>query len=636
MSLFSRLSTWYFSKKSLPYWGIILLDCCLILFSGLLVYTLNNGVLSTLDILGHLLVTLLVCLIPYLVGFRLFHTYSGIIRYSSFVDLQKVGFAVLFGLICVVVFQALTEFSPYLVYIRKRDLILSALLAMSLMWMMRVFVKYFYVSTFRVAKAERAFIYGVKQGGVSLAKSIQNQDPARFVLAGFISDMAEIGNRYLMGVKVYPNNEDLIGVMRRLQADVLLVSPLKVEAIRNNQEMVDRLIKANIKIYMTPAAQEWDGRSDLSHTQLREVNIEDLLPRDKIEIDLEAVRKQLTGKRILITGAAGSIGSEIVRQVAQFAPERMVLIDQAETPLHDVRLMMARGWPDIESYTVVSDICVRERMEELFEEHRPDYVFHAAAYKHVPMMEDNPEESVRNNVDGTRVIADLAVKYGTRKFVMVSTDKAVNPTNVMGCSKRICEIYVQSLDQAIKDGKVSGRTQFVTTRFGNVLGSNGSVIPLFKEQIKRGGPVTVTHKDIIRFFMLIPEACKLVLEAGTMGNGGEIFVFDMGKPVRIVDLAERMIRLSGVKGIEIRFTGLRDGEKLYEEVLNEEETSKPTFHPKIKIAQVRAYDYADANLQIDALVHACAVEGDMQIVKRMKEIVPEFKSQHSKYEVLDE
>ena len=639
MSLFSRLSTWYFSKKSLPYWGIILLDCCLILFSGLLVYTLNNGVLSTLDILGHLLVTLLVCLIPYLVGFRLFHTYSGIIRYSSFVDLQKVGFAVLFGLICVVVFQVLTDFSPYLVYIRKRDLILSALLAMSLMWMMRVFVKYFYVSTFRVAKAERAFIYGVKQGGVSLAKSIQNQDPARFVLAGFISDLTEIGNRYLMGVKVYPNNEDLIGVMRRLQADVLLVSPLKVEAIRNNQEMVDRLIKANIKIYMTPAAQEWDGRSDLNHTQLREVNIEDLLPRDKIEIDLEAVREQLTGKRILITGAAGSIGSEIVRQVAQFAPERMVLIDQAETPLHDVRLMMARQWSNIESYTVVSDICVRERMEELFEEHRPDYVFHAAAYKHVPMMEDNPEESVRNNVDGTRVIADLAVKYGTRKFVMVSTDKAVNPTNVMGCSKRICEIYVQSLDQAIKDGKVSGRTQFVTTRFGNVLGSNGSVIPLFKEQIKRGGPVTVTHKDIIRFFMTIPEACRLVMEAATMGEGNEIFVFEMGQAVKIVDLATRMIELAGYrpdKDIKIEFTGLRPGEKLYEEVLSDKENTIPTENQKIMIAKVRRYEYADildTYAEFEKLSRAVKI---LDTVKLMKKVVPEFKSKNSpKFEVLD-
>lgn len=415
----------------------------------------------------------------------------------------------------------------------------------------------------------------------------------------------------------------------------LLVSPLKNESIRNNPDIVEKLMDAGIHIFMFSGMQEWNGKDDLDHRQLKEVDIEDLLPRDKIEIDLNVVEKQLTGNTILVTGAAGSIGSEIVRQVAQFRPKRLVLIDQAETPLHDIRLMMARQWPNVEAETIVSDICMKERMEELFDIYRPDYVFHAAAYKHVPMMENNPGESVRNNIDGTRVIADLAVKYGTKKFVMVSTDKAVNPTNVMGCSKRICEIYVQSLDKAIKDGKIKGVTQFVTTRFGNVLGSNGSVIPLFREQIRRGGPVTVTHKDIIRFFMLIPEACKLVLEAGTMGNGGEIFVFDMGKPVRIVDLAKRMIQLSGAKDVEIKFTGLRDGEKLYEEVLNEEETTKPTFHPKIKIAQVREYDYTEVSDHIDSLVASSIQETDMQIVKRMKDLVPEFKSKHSKYEVLD-
>lgn len=317
---------------------------------------------------------------------------------------------------------------------------------------------------------------------------------------------------------------------------------------------------------------------------------------------MEAVGRLLRGQRILITGAAGSIGGEMVRQIASFAPDRLILVDQAETPLHDIRLMMARDWRDINAYTLVADIANKSRMEEIFSEHRPAYVFHAAAYKHVPMMEDNPCESVGNNVDGTRVIADLAVKYGTRKFVMISTDKAVNPTNVMGCSKRICEIYVQSLDKAIKEGHVEGVTQFVTTRFGNVLGSNGSVIPLFREQIAKGGPVTVTHPDIIRFFMLIPEACRLVLEAGTMGNGGEIFVFDMGKPVRIIDLAKRMIQLSGAKNVEVRFTGLRAGEKLYEEVLNDEEITLPTFHPKIKIAKVREYDYDTVCQDIDELV----------------------------------
>jgi len=324
-----------------------------------------------------------------------------------------------------------------------------------------------------------------------------------------------------------------------------------------------------------------------------------------------------------------------VRQIAIYHPEELILIDQAETPLHDVRLEMARKYPGLKAHTIVASIGNVSRMEKVFKQYCPDYVFHAAAYKHVPMMEDNPSEAIQNNIYGTRVMADLAVKYGTKKFVMVSTDKAVNPTNVMGCSKRICEIYVQSLDKAIKDGKVEGVTQFVTTRFGNVLGSNGSVIPLFREQIKNGGPITVTHPDIIRFFMLIPEACKLVLEAGTMGEGGEIFVFDMGKPVRIVDLAKRMIKLSGAKNMEIRYTGLRDGEKLYEEVLNDAEITKPTFHPKIKIAAVREYDYAVAKANEDRLHQASFGYDDMETVRIMKEIVPEFKSQHSKYEILD-
>ena len=496
-------------------------------------------------------------------------------------------------------------------------------------------MKYLFDSTFNQKQAQRVFIYGVKTGGVGLAKSIRNQEASPFILSGFVSDEEDLKSGYLMGVRVYPNDARLVEQMKRLQANILLVSPLKNEAIRNKPEMVDRLIKAGIKIHMDTGLQEWDGKSDLSHTQLKEVEIEDLLPREKIEINLNAVKDLLTNKVILITGAAGSIGSEIVKQVASFEPKKLVLIDQAETPLHDIRLMMAKQWPDIEAPTIVADICMKERMEEIFSEYRPDYVFHAAAYKHVPMMEDNPGESIRNNIEGTRIIADLAVKYGTKKFVMVSTDKAVNPTNVMGCSKRICEIYVQSLDKAIKDGKIKGDTQFVTTRFGNVLGSNGSVIPLFKEQIKNGGPVTVTHKDIIRYFMLIPEACKLVLEAGTMGNGGEIFVFDMGKPVKIIDLAQRMIQLSGAKDIEIKITGLRDGEKLYEEVLNEQETTKPTFHPKIKIATVREYNYEDACRQIDEMVKASATENDMELVKRMKRMVPEYKSQHSVYEILD-
>ena len=627
----NKLTRWYFSKRALPYWGVVFLDSLIVSVAVILVAVLTEGMVSIVLNWKSVGMNLLWVLSCYIVGFRLLHTYSGVIRYSSFVDLQRVAFANAIGLLLsLIVRMFMTE--AVLGYI---DLWVVFMMATLVMWMLRVVVKYLYETGFNSARAKRVFIYGVKQGGISLAKSIRNEEKSRYILTGFITDDPNYVGKRLMGVRVVKNNLSLVEEMKLRQATVLLVSPLYSEKFRNDTALVDKLIEENIHIHMMPPTIEWDGKSPLKYESLREVEVEDLLPREKIEVDMEKVGSMLTGKVILITGAAGSIGSEMVRQIAIYHPEELILIDQAETPLHDVRLEMARKYPEVKAHTIVASIGNVSRMEEVFKQYCPDYVFHAAAYKHVPMMEDNPSEAIQNNIYGTRVMADLAVKYGTKKFVMVSTDKAVNPTNVMGCSKRICEIYVQSLDKAIKDGKVEGVTQFVTTRFGNVLGSNGSVIPLFREQIKNGGPITVTHPDIIRFFMLIPEACKLVLEAGTMGEGGEIFVFDMGKPVRIVDLAKRMIKLSGAKNMEIRYTGLRDGEKLYEEVLNDAEITKPTFHPKIKIAAVREYDYLRVKEDEDRLYKASFAYHDMETVRIMKEIVPEFKSQHSKYEILD-
>jgi FlaA1/EpsC-like NDP-sugar epimerase len=454
---------------------------------------------------------------------------------------------------------------------------------------------------------------------------------------------------------VYNLDDDFEALIKKEHIEAVLVTPKREDEFRNNQKLQDVFISAGCKIYMVHDAEQAsvkDGALAKDDVQLREVSVEDLLPRQEIRVDMKSVGEQLTGKRVLITGAAGSIGSEIVRQVAQFKPAKMLLIDQAETPQHDIRLMMAKDFPDVPCDVVVASISRRTRMEFVFSDFLPEYVFHAAAYKHVPMMEDNPSEAVLNNIYGTKVIADMSVKYGAKKFVMISTDKAVNPTNVMGCSKRICEIYVQSLDRKLKleamkkrQQQVSGKggvnvqqpeyTQFVTTRFGNVLGSNGSVIPLFREQIKHGGPVTVTDERIVRFFMLIPEACKLVLEAGTKGNGGEIFVFDMGQPVKIADLAKRMIALSGAQNVEIKYTGLREGEKLYEEVLNELEGTKPTFHEKIRIAQVREYDYDEVSKEIEELVDISKKFNNMDTVRKMKEIVPEYISNNSIYEQLD-
>ncbi len=636
--MIEKIGSWYFTRSALPYWCILLFDCFVVVVSGLVCYTLDRGATATANVFLPLVGTLCFYLLFYLMGFRLMRTYQGVLRYSTFTDLTRVTFANLMAFIIIgvlrIFFHADTWF-PWMVPVRVKELGFTFILATSIMCAMRVMVKYFHDLILRNKDTKRVFIYGVREGGLMLAKSIKMDSPMRFDLKGFVTDSDDMLGHLLMGVKVYRNDEHLVDNMLKMEVKTLLVSPLKNQDFANNPAMSDRLIQAGIAIYTINLAQKWDGKSDITTSQLREIQIEDLLPREEIQVDLEAVGKMLRGRRILITGSAGSIGSEMVRQIAKFDPERLILIDEAETPQHDIRLMMSRDFPGIKAEGIVTSITKHRRMESLFKAYKPDYVFHAAAYKHVPMMEDNPSEAVQNNIDGTRVLADLAVKYGVKKFVMISTDKAVNPTNVMGCSKRICEIYVQSLDKAIKDGKVQGITQFVTTRFGNVLGSNGSVIPLFKEQIRKGGPVTVTHPDIIRFFMLIPEACKLVLEAGTMGKGGEIFVFDMGQPVKIAELAERMIRLSGAKGVEIKYTGLRDGEKLYEEVLNDQEVTKPTFNDKIKIAQVREYDYEQVSEMIQELVDLSYLYDDMETVKLMKQIVPEYKSQHSKYESLD-
>lgn len=640
MNSFYKLCNWYFSKKALPYWWILLIDCASVYLSGLIVFYIQHGGLTLAQRFWPLTLGLLLCLGVYMVSFILFHTFKGVIRYSSFVDLHRVVYSTLAATVGVCLLhqvQVHAGLTDFILIPRFDSAFLVFVLSSCLLCGTRVLVKSLHDTYRGNDTIKRVFVYGSMEGGIALAKSIRAEVPARFKLCGFVSDKQNTGGMWLLGEKVYEDNDNLLDIIKEKQISVIFVSPLTTEKFTKRTSLIDGLVNAGVKIMMMPSAEEWDGKSDLSHNQLREVEIEDLLPRQKIEVDMEAIGQMLRGKRILITGAAGSIGSEMARQVAKFQPSELVLVDQAETPMHDMRLWMnnflkeqsslSSSLPKVE--TIVSSITDQEHMEKIFSEHRPEYVFHAAAYKHVPMMEDNPGQAVRNNIFGTRVIADLAVKYGTRKFVMISTDKAVNPTNVMGCSKRICEIYCQALNYHQQT------TQFVTTRFGNVLGSNGSVIPIFREQIKKGGPVKVTHPDIIRYFMLIPEACRLVLEAGTMGKGGEIFVFDMGEPVKIVDLAKRMIALSGAMDVKIEFSGLRDGEKLFEELLATKENTKPTHHPKIMVAQVREYPY-DLALQNEKQLHELSKGfDDMAIVKKMKEIVPEFKSQNSKYQELD-
>ncbi len=699
MNLLQKLTNWYFKREALPYWCVFIFDCAATFLAGLIVFWAYHKTLYNIAHFWGIVHTIFIYVFIAMIGFRTFRTYSGVLRYSSFVDLQHIAYANILSLmVAILAHYPLYQLpAPLFEPFRIRHLIVMYAVSTTLMWAGRVLIKELYELSSISKGVANALVYGVKEGGVGLAKSVRNEKPSNFHIRGFISHNGDLNGHLLMGVGVY-QVEDLPDVLDRFRIRAVLVSPQLNNEFRNDQQLQSMLTDAGVKIYMTKGYSEG---TDIDKMQLKEVSIDDLLPRDEINVDMESLDKMLKGQRILITGSAGSIGSEMVRQIAKFAPAEMMLIDQAETPQHDIRLMMRKEFPDIKVQAVVTSICKEQRMESIFSEFRPDYVFHAAAYKHVPMMEDNPSESVQNNVLGTKILADLSVKYGVKKFVMISTDKAVNPTNVMGCSKRICEIYVQALDSYIKRREERGERrentldktsqplerakhierlnrssaaieplerssaaieplerssaasqpfstslnlsqlppqgacQFVTTRFGNVLGSNGSVIPLFERQIKEGGPVTVTDPEIIRYFMLIPEACKLVLEAGTMGNGGEIFVFDMGKPVKIADLAKRMILLSGAKNIEIKYTGLRPGEKLYEEMLSTEENTKPSFHEKIRIATVREYDFEKVSRDIDDLISISRQYDDMATVRKMKEIVPEFISNNSVYSALD-
>lgn len=623
----------YLSAKVLPIWTVLLIDVLIIVVSSLLAYALRYDFRSLFSESSSIDVTIVCTVAVNLIFFRAFRTYSNVLRFSSFVDIMRIFVALTVSyallLIASIVVKSFTNINVAPITV----LFMSYIISFAMMACSRIVVKIFFEAlNFDGSRTANVFIYGAKEAGVNIAKALRVSLRNHYRLRGFIADEPELINKVMMGVKVFPNDDTLIENLDDRDVHTIIISPAKMEALKHS-DMADRLLAHNIKLMTAPPLSEWNNQF-LDRTQLKEIQIEDLLQRNPIEIDIHKVASHLEGKRVMITGAAGSIGSEIMRQVASFNPYKLILVDQAETPLHDIRLELQDRWRDIDAETIIADISNVTRMEEIFRRYKPQYIFHAAAYKHVPMMEDNVSESIQVNVYGTRTVADLAVKYGAEKFVMISTDKAVNPTNVMGCSKRICEIYVQSLAKKLlaEGGHV---TQFITTRFGNVLGSNGSVIPRFRDQIQRGGPVTVTHPEIIRYFMTIPEACRLVLEAGSMGNGGEIYIFDMGKPVRIVDLAKRMISLSGRTDVKIEFTGLRHGEKLYEELLNVKELTKPTYHEKIMIATVREYDYDEVNERIQKLIDVSYTYDQMKIVAAMKDIVPEFVSKNSCFEVLD-
>ncbi|MCQ2341768.1 MAG: polysaccharide biosynthesis protein [Paludibacteraceae bacterium] len=628
--------------KYLPRWGVLLMDlllCSIAFFAAILVgdslfdYHLWNVALSIWE-------QAFVLLVIQTGTFWLYHTYSGIIRFSTFVDIIKVLFSILTTSIVTLLINTVSRHLWNQQLFLNTSLLIYIGTAFILLFCFRVGVKTIYDDMVtRGSKRKRVLIYGTKAAGQAIAQMLLSSGPnSNYVPVGFITDGNDMKQYFIQGLRVYLMNDHIAETMDQLGVHDVIVSPLKMKEI-NPATDLEVFLQHNIHILTTPSFTTWDKAADMHNRigRIENIQIEDLLERPTIQINTDNVANILANQVVMITGAAGSIGSELVRQVLNYNPSLVVLFEQAESPLHDLYLDLKNVYPKANIMPVIGDVRNREKLENVFSEYHPRVVFHAAAYKHVPLMEEFPNEAILANVLGTKNMADLSVKYGVARFVMISTDKAVNPTNVMGASKRIAEIYVQSLFRKLEKENANC-TKFITTRFGNVLGSNGSVIPYFKKQIAAGGPVTVTHPDIIRFFMTIPEACTLVLEAATLGNGGEIFVFDMGKPVRILDLARNMIRLAGYqpdKDISITFTGLRPGEKLYEEVLNQKETTLPTSNDKIMIARVRETDFDVMQHNVDTLLSLANQNNAMKVVKQMKQIVPEFKSKNSIYEQLD-
>ncbi len=633
--------------RYLPRWAVLVLDLFITVFSFFFVYYLClrpfsaslSGLISTDYNSVGIFPDLLIVLLIQALSFLCFHTYSGILRYSAYIDALKLLFSVLTTMVLLFIVHGISvlyndinpQFPPLFLTL---EILLFSLMNFVFLFLVRLGVKLLFERLeLESGPYQNVMIYGAKQAGVAIAKSLK-MTPNKYNLVGFIDDDVK-GRIQLMGVRVFPFAK-CAEALKRKKVHAVIVSPLKIQE-RNVAERLNALLEYNVQVLTTSILSEYGKDTTVDVKSIKNIRIEDLLERKEIKIDKQEIAAQLTGKTILITGSAGSIGSEIVRQVAQFDPKLVIVLDQSETALFDIKNEIRQSFPNVKFLPYLGDVRNYDRMEDLMKTYRPDVIYHAAAYKHVPMLEDNPVEAIQTNVWGTKNMADLAVKYGVQKFVMISTDKAVNPANVMGASKRIAEIYVQSYFKKLqREGRAV--TNFITTRFGNVLGSNGSVIPIFKRQIEEGGPVKVTHPEIIRYFMTIPEACNLVLEASTLGKGGEIFIFDMGTPVKIDDLARKMIRLSGYTpnvDMQIEYSGLRPGEKLYEELLNVKEITKETSHEKIMIANVQEYDYDEVSKNIDELIALSRAFKDFPIVAKMKEIVPEFKSKNSIYESLD-